>query len=128
VVQKKISLITSHQTHKDYSDDIHTSTPSFLQHQQSTTDHLSISPRNEAEKKRHELRQALANRLRFDLVQQEEEKECKSQFDRLASFNSHLKAAETHVKQLKEQEKATKELVKRQQTILAHAIQNSKLT
>jgi hypothetical protein len=97
-------------------------------HQQSTTDYLSISPRNEAEKKRHELRQALANRLRFDLVQQEEEKEFKSQFDRLASFNSHLKAAETHVKQLKEQEKVTKELVKRQQTSLAHAIQNSKLT
>ena len=122
MVQKKTSLSASTY---DYSNEIQFGAPSFLQQ---SINESSFSPRNEAEKKRHELRQALANRLRFDLVQQEEEKEFKQQYDRLASFDRQLKDAETNAKKRKEQEKEAKELTKRQEEALANAIQNSKIT
>lgn len=117
---------TSAPVHDDYySNGITFGTPSFLT--QHSNNDSPYSPTNESDRKRHELRQALANRLRFDLVQQEEEKEFKQQYDRFSTFDKHLKATESYAKQQKDQENAAKEVLEKQQTSLAKSIQNSKI-
>lgn len=118
--------------HDDDNDDeselagVHFRAPSFL-HRQSIRSEEHNSPTEENEAKRHVLRQALANRLRFDLVQQEEEKEFKQHYDRFARLDRQLKQAESQAKARYEQEKATTEILKKQQATIAKAIQSSKI-